>query len=135
MASTDDRKRFQAKEIYSGKQLVNHHGGVIHVDGYVYGIDDNGMMKCLELKTGKLQWEHDSVGKGSISFADGRFIVRSEGGPIALVEASPKEYVQKGRFSQPSRSSKKSWPHPVVAGGCLFLRDQDVLLCYDVKKK
>ena len=129
------RRGFQAKELYSGKQLVNHHGGVIHVDGHVYGIDDRGKMKCVELKTGKLKWENDSVGKGSIAYADGRFVVRGEGGPVALVDASPEGYVQKGRFNQPHRSGLKSWPHPVITGGCLFLRDQDVLLCYDMTGK
>ena len=69
-----------------------------------YGIDDNGKMKCVELKTGELKWENDSVGKGSISYADGLFVVRGEGGPIALVEASPKAYVQKGRFNQVTES-------------------------------
>jgi len=40
-----------------------------------------------------------------------------------------------GRFNQPDRSSQNSWAHPVVADGKLYLRDQDVLLCYNVKAK
>jgi hypothetical protein len=58
---------------------------------------------------------------------------RSENGPVSLVEATPDGFRQHGRFDQPSRSGKKSWPHPVIANGLLFLRDQDVLLCYDVR--
>ena len=56
-------------------------------------------------------------------------------GTVALIEATPDGYVEKGRFDQPFRSDKNSWPHPVVIGGRLYLRDQDVLLCYDVRRK
>jgi hypothetical protein len=52
---------------------------------------------------------------------------------MTLVEADPKGFRQAGRFDQPDRSGKNAWPHPVIANGRLFLRDQDVLLCYDVR--
>ena len=67
---------------------------------------------------------------------DDHLITRSEGGRgvVALVEATPDGYKEKGRFPQPERSAKNSWAHPVVSGGKLYLRDQDVLLCYDVKQ-
>ena len=52
---------------------------------------------------------------------------------MAIVEANPKEYKERGRFKQPSRSSAAAWPHPVVSGGRLYLRDWDALLCFDVK--
>jgi hypothetical protein len=52
---------------------------------------------------------------------------------VALIEASSAGFVEKGRFEQPDRSPNNAWPHPVVAGGRLYLRDQDVLLCYDIK--
>jgi hypothetical protein len=77
------------------------------------------------------------VGKGSIAAADGMLYVRSEGGEgtVALVEATPREYREVSRFDPPDRSSEKAWAHPVIVGGKLYLRDQDVLLCYDVKAK
>ena len=52
---------------------------------------------------------------------------------MALVEATPDGYRPKGRFTQPDRSDKPAWPYPVVANGRLYLRDQGVLLCYDVR--
>ena len=58
--------------------------------------------------------------------------VRGQKGEVALVEANPKMYVEKGRFKQPERTKTPAWPHPVVANGGLYLRDMDVLLCYDV---
>ena len=59
----------------------------------------------------------------------------NESGTVALIDASPEGYKEHGRFDQPERSSKSSWPHPVVANGRLYLRDQDVLFCYDVAGK
>ena len=54
---------------------------------------------------------------------------------MLLIEPNPKEYVERGRFEQPDRSRQPAWAHPVIANGKLYIRDQDVLLCYDVKAK
>jgi outer membrane protein assembly factor BamB len=118
---------------YATKQMKNHHGGMALVDGYIYGFDDQ-ILTCLEFKTGKMQWQDRSVGKGSLVVADGHLYLRSEHGPVALAEVTPKQYVETGRFDQPDRSDKPSWAHPVVANGRLYLRDMDTLLAYDVKK-
>ena len=69
------------------------------------------------------------------ALADGRLYYRTEAGPVILVEPSPKGYLERGRFNQPGRSRASAWPHPVIANGRLYLRDQDVLLSYDVKGK
>jgi outer membrane protein assembly factor BamB len=134
---TAEGGQFKAEEIYAGDQMQNHHGGLIALGDHVYGLDDRGSMKCFELKTGREVWSDRSVGKGSIAYADGHFVVRSErgAGTVALVEATPSGYKERGRFNPPDRSKKQSWPHPVIFGGKLYIRDQDVLLCYDVKAK
>lgn len=118
---------------YKTNKMQNHHGGMVIVGKYLYGSSDPGVLRCIEVETGKVFWENRSVGKGSIVYADGHLIVRSESGPVALVEASPTGYNEKGRFDQPNRSGRPAWPHPVVANGKLFLRDQDSLLCYRLK--
>jgi hypothetical protein len=51
------------------------------------------------------------------------------------VAATPEGYREKSRFDQPNLSGKNTWPHPVIANGRLLIRDQVVLLCYDVKAK
>lgn len=113
--------------------MKNHHGGMVQVDGYLYGSSDPGVLTCINLRNGETVWQDRSVGKGALTCADGHIYMRSEKGPVALVEVNPKAYVEKGRFEQPQRSGKPAWPHPVVADGKLFLRDQDLLLCYDVR--
>jgi outer membrane protein assembly factor BamB len=128
----------KAKEVYSTKQIKNHHGGMVLVDGYLYGANGgNGetpALVCLEFQTGKVMWEARKAGKGSLAYADGHLYYRTENGPVVLVDASPKAYTERGRFNQPERKNAPAWAHPVLANGKLYLRDQDILLCYDVKQ-
>lgn len=126
---------FSAEQVYANKVMVNHHGGVILKDGNVYGFSDGKGWTCQDIKTGDARWQNkEKLGKGSIAGFGDRFILRSEEkGTIVLIEASPEGYKEHGRFEPPDRSPKEIWPHPVVSHGKLFLRDQDVLLCYDLK--
>jgi outer membrane protein assembly factor BamB len=121
-----------AAQVYFTKRMQNHHGGMVLVGDHLYGFDESNLT-CLEWATGNVKWFNRSVGKGSVTYADGHLYARGERGPVALVEANPAAYVEKGRFDQPERTGKAAWSHPVVSGGRLYLRDQDVLLCYDVK--
>jgi outer membrane protein assembly factor BamB len=130
---TPDAPGYQ--EVYAKKKaLDNHHGGVVLVGDYLYGTTGQ-VLACVELKSGDQKWSDRSVGKGSIAAADGRLYVRGEKGTMALVETTPAGYKERGKFEQPNRSKWPAWPHPVIANGKLYLRDDDVLLCYDVKAK
>jgi len=129
---------FNITEVYANKVMANHHGGVIRVGDFTYGYSDGKGWTCQNFKTGEALWQEKSkLGKGSLVCAEGRLYCREEAekGVVALMEATPEGYVELGRFSPPDRSGKQSWPHPVVTGGKLFLRDQDILLCYDVQAK
>ncbi len=126
--------KFSAEEAYFVRQIQNHYGGLILVDEHVYGTG-SAVLMCIDYKTGKIKWNERGVGKGSLVYADGHHYVRGEGGYIALVEATPAEYKEKGRFLQPDRSNQQALSHPVVAGGKLYIRDGDALLCYDVQAK
>jgi outer membrane protein assembly factor BamB len=126
--------KVRADEVYFTRRMKNLHGGTVLADGHLYGGSDPGMLVCLELGTGKGGWVERRAGKGSIAYADGHLYYRDEQGPVLLVEANPKAYVEKGRFDPPHRSEHNAWSHPVIANGRLYLRDQNVLLCYDVKR-
>ncbi len=125
-----------AKQLYANKVMVNHHGGVVKVGDYLYGYSDGKGWTCQDFKTGASKWEEkEKLGKGSLVYADGRLYLRQEDkGTVALIEASPTGYREHGRFDPPDRSKMKAWAHPVVAGGKLYLRDQDLLLCYEVRR-
>lgn len=130
-----------AEEVWLSKKMQNQHGGVIVFDGHLYGADggnEGGALSCLELSTGDVRWteeDHPERGgvKGSVALADGRLYYRTESGSMLLVELSPERYIERGRFDQPDRSAHPAWSHPVIANGKLYLRDHDVLLCYNVK--
>jgi outer membrane protein assembly factor BamB len=117
------------------------HGGMIMVGDYVYlDEDDSGRPYCLEVMTGKKLWQREKRGgKGgcpgdnsaSIAYADGNLDIRYQTGHLALVEATPAGFKEKGWFKIPNDKGP-SWSHPVVVGGKLYLRTQDQLLCYDV---
>lgn len=128
--------KFSVEQVYENKVIANHHGGVILLGDYVYGHSDNKGWTCQDLKTGEAKWQDKTMGKGAVVCADGKLFLRQEDkqGTVAMIAADPAGYKELGRFDQPDRSGKQTWPHPVISDGKLYLRDQDVLLCYDVKK-
>lgn len=128
--------KFTAEKAWDSKGLKSHHGGFVRVGDFVYGSNDPRSLVCLQFKTGDQRWSSDEAGKGSLTFADGHLIYRPEqGATVFLVEATPDGFREKGRFEQPDRTGRPAWAYPVVADGRLYLRDQDTLLCYDVKAK
>jgi outer membrane protein assembly factor BamB len=128
-----ERAGVRVMPVWLSKELANGLGGVVLVDGHLYGTNNQALV-CVEFRTGKVRWQDRSVGPASVCCADGRLYVRGHDGEVALVEATPAGYRVTGRFAQPDRSDKPAWPYPVVANGRLYLRDQGVLLCYDVKR-
>jgi outer membrane protein assembly factor BamB len=129
-----------AKEVYflDPKTFQNHHGGFVLVGDYIYGGHghNKGFPICLELATGKVVWGGDTrnagTGSAAVVYADGNLYFRYQNGLVVLIEATPSGYVEKGSFSIPDVANP-SWPHPVVVGGRLYLREQDSLYVYDVK--
>jgi outer membrane protein assembly factor BamB len=130
--------QFSATQVYANRTMVNHHGGVLKYGDCLFGYAEAKGWTCQDFKTGEAKWqEREKLGKGSLICAEGLLYLRQENGKgtVALIEASPDGYKEHGRFDQPDRTDKNSWTHPVIAGGKLYLRDQDVLLCYDIKQK
>ncbi len=128
-----DRRMSDAEESYFTKSMKNHHGGMVLVDGCLYGCNDPGRLTCLDFETGDVLWAGRDAGKCAITYVDGMIIARGQEGKVSLVEANSNEFVVLGQFEQPERSDQPSWPHPVVADGRLYLRDAGVLLCYELR--
>ena len=135
-------EKFQAEEVYSNKNMANHHGNTLLVDGHVFGNSQGKGWICQAFESGEIVWsERAKLRSGALTYADGRLYCYAEDdGTVALVEASTGGWKETGRFKIPEQSklrkpSGKIWTPPVVANGKLFLRDQDLLFCYDVKAK
>jgi len=137
-----DGEGIKADEVYyhPANVLQNHHGQMVLKDGYVYlgHGHNNGYPVCVELATGKIAWGGSERGPGSgsaaITYADGHIIFRYQSGEVALIEATPSGYKLKGSFKPDYISRNPCWAQPVVIDGKLYLREQDKLMCYDVRE-
>lgn len=129
-------------DTWVNKNMINHHGGVILLDGHLYGYSDGKGWSCQDIKTGDLVWsEKKALEKGCIAYADGKFYCVSEKtGDVVLIDATADRWKERGRFrldpQTKIRASKgKVWTHPVISNGKLYLRDQDLIYAYDIKAK
>jgi outer membrane protein assembly factor BamB len=128
----------KVEEVYKNNVMENHHGGVVLVGDHIYGFSDKGGWTCQELASGKAVWADKSLGKGAVTFADGRLYCLEEGkGTAVLAEATPEGWKEHGRFVLQAKSAQRSpqgriWTHPVIANSKLYLRDQEFISCYDV---
>lgn len=142
---------FDVKELYSAKNqnsMKNNHGGVVLVDGAVYGYSDGRGWVCQDFKSGKVLWDERNAlegGSGSIISAEGQLYLFSDEGEAVLLEANQKEWTENGRLTLPERSDLKkmrdtsrssgTWSHPAIANGRLYLRDHEFVFCYDISAK
>jgi outer membrane protein assembly factor BamB len=127
----------QAEQLYFETKLPTAIGGSVKAGDYLYGTSPQSML-CVEFATGKVKWEERALGAASICFAGGLLFLHGENGEVALVEASPESYREKGRFTpaeQPKHANQmeKAWAFPIIANGNLYIRDHATLWCYQVK--
>jgi hypothetical protein len=113
--------------------MQNHHGGVVLVNGYLYGFHQS-ILTCLEFATGKMMWRDRSVGKGTVLYADNHLYLMGEDNVVGLAEATPAGYKEKGRFRTVDQGFP-SWAHPVVSGGRLYVRDQGTIAAYNISAR
>ena len=134
----DNQGGVKMEEVYwlDGNQLQNKHGGMTLVDGYIYcgHGNGNGLPICVEMMSGKTAWGPER-GKGdgetSTIFADGHIVFRREDGTVILATATPEKFDVIGTF-KPVYQEGKTWAHPVIANGMLYLREQGKLMAYRI---
>ena len=128
-------------EDYSNKNIKNHHGGVLLLDGHLYGYSDGRGWTCQNLKSGDVVWDSKKLGKGCVFYADNRlYCLEESSGTVALAGANIAGWKEHGRFklepqTELRKSSGRIWTHPVVANGVMYLRDQELLFAFDVKTR
>ena len=136
--------KFEAQDVYSkaaSRELVNGLGGVLLIDKYLYGANGDAGWKCVEFLNGKRApgWKGRELEVGAGVAADGLLICVTEvNGDVVLVQPDPTKYKETGRFTLNPQStmrkpSGKVWTHPVIADGKLYLRDQELVFCYQIK--
>lgn len=120
---------------WKNKTMRNHFNSCVLWKGYIYGVDDDKSVSCLDFKTGDVKWAKKGFGKGSLMLADGKLIILSDKGKLAIAEASPTEY--KELASAQILPKKKCWTVPVLANGRIYARNNPdgQLVCLDVSGK
>lgn len=131
-----------AEEVYflNADTFQNHHGGMILIGDHIYAghAHNKGFPICVDLKSGKVVWggkmrpPEGADGSAAVTAVDGKLIFRYQNGIVALIDATPEGYKLLGKF-KPVFQEKESWSHPVVVDGKMYLREQNKLMCYDVK--
>ena len=130
----------KVEKVFSNKSVENRDGGIVLVNGHMYGHSENRGWFCQEFKTGKLAWaERRKFERGSVTFADGHLYCCGEkSGNVLMIEATPDGWNEKARMKLPAESSLRRpsgglWTHPVIANGKLYIRDQELVFCFELK--
>ena len=127
--------KVEVEQVYFSAKLPTSIGGAVKVGNHFYGTTSQGLL-CADFMSGDVKWQERGVGAASLCYAEGRLYLHGENGDVALVEATPQAYREKGRFTPPDppdRGRSKAWAYPVIANSQLYLRDLGALWCYDVK--
>ena len=114
-------------------ELDSRMGGMVVVDGYLYGSGDNAReWRCVNWETGEETYAAKDIAKGVTIYADGMLYCYSERGELALVKAIPKafEIVSKTKVEL---GSAQHWAHPVIDNGRLFVHHGNALIAYKIK--
>lgn len=129
-----------ASDIWMDKAMKNHHGGVVMVGDHIYGYSDKAGWICQDKATGELVWNEKKIKKGAVAYADGLFYhIQEANGEVILIKADPKGMEVQGRFELSPQTKRRAnrgmiWMHPVISDGKLYLRDQELIHCYDIRE-
>lgn len=115
------------EEIWKSRGMKNQFSSSVLHKGVIYGFDDT-TFKAIDAATGKDRWRQRGFGHGSLILADGHLAVLSDRGKLALVEATPDAYKEKGSVDI---LSGKCWTAPTLANGKLYVRNEEQLVALD----
>jgi len=125
-----DGKNWSASEIWSTRQTKPDFNDFVALNGYAYGFDGS-IFCCLDIETGKRTWRHRGYGKGQVLLLqdDALLLVLSESGDVSLVPANPEQHETLARFHA---VTGKTWNHPSIAAGRLYVRNASELACFEL---
>ena len=133
-----------AEQVYFVRGLPNGPGGAVLVGDHIYGTESGKKLVAAEFATGKIKWQDESLGWSSIAAAEGLLYLHGTNGDVALIEATPEGYREKGRFTPPAQPQKKTvgvpypesaFAYPIIANGTLYIRDLGTMWAWDIKAR
>lgn len=127
---------WEATELWRvpGKETEAHWSTAVAHDGYLYGHyghRDFGKnpIKCIDIRTGKVQWEKTGFGPGQMIMAGGRLLATSDIGELVVLDPTPKAYTELARVDV---IEGKVWSSPAISDGHLFLRSTTHGVCLEL---
>jgi outer membrane protein assembly factor BamB len=138
-------EKFAVKSVFADKDFASRQSNVILLDKHVFGFHEDRQWMCVEFATGMEVWKRLSpkLKPAGMVYADGRFYVLNDPGPkgaatVTMLDASPKAYKLISSFPLPAASKNRKirggvWTYPALSDGKLYLRDQELIFCYEVK--
>ena len=121
---------FSARLLWKNKYLKNKFTSSVFCDGYIYGLDED-ILTCLDAKTGERKWKDGRFGYGQLILASGHLVILSGTGELALVKATPEKFEELARFQA---IHGKTWNHPAISDGKIFVRNAVEMACFDLNK-
>jgi outer membrane protein assembly factor BamB len=128
---TRAKGKFAVREIWRNNRMKNRFTSSVLHEGYIYGLDE-AILTCIDAATGDVKWKGGRYGYGQIALASGHIIVLTEDGDLALVRATPAKHDEISRFAA---LDGKTWNHPALADGYLFVRNLQEMAAYDLRPK
>ena len=128
-------EQFSANLVWENKNLKNKFTSSVLHEGYIYGLDDGNSdnaayLVCINAQTGEEKWRGENYGHGQILLAQSHLIIQCENGDLALAKATPESHQQIARL--PALAGK-TWNNPALANGHLYLRNDQKMICYDIR--
>ncbi len=120
----------EAEPLWDSKDMKSYFSTCVLLDGHLYGFN-NTILTCMEFSTGEVRWRERGFNRGSVAAADGMLLILGERGTLALAKASPDAYEEVARVEEILEA--RTWTVPTIAGGRLYLRNEQELLCLNLK--
>ena len=127
-----DGDKFKEEELWHNFNLRCRFTSPVLFEGFIYGLDE-GMLVCLDPNDGKRKWKGGRYGQGQLLRQGNKLIIQAESGDLVMVEATPAEFKELGKFK--ALSGDKTWNYPSLARGFAWVRNHNEMACYDLRKK
>jgi outer membrane protein assembly factor BamB len=128
-----DAEKWDTKELWTTRKIKPYFSDFVVLRDHIYGFDGSKFL-CVSLEKGNEIWRASGYGNGQVLLLVDQelLLIVSEEGEVALVSARPDKYEELGRFKA---IEGKTWNHPVVAHGKLFVRNGEEIACFQLDRE
>jgi outer membrane protein assembly factor BamB len=117
--------------LWTTPKLKSKFANPVAYKGHIYGLDESaGSLTCLDAANGKVCWKDGRYGNGQILLVGDLILIESETGKLVLVEANPEHWNEVASFQ--ALEGRKNWNYLTVAHGRAYLRNHEMMACFEL---